>query len=174
MNSKLAKRVGIGIGVILFITAGFVVADYFGWFGVERKSISEFVEFRVRTLDAETGRPVSNVKVRCFQYGTNNACGQPPSQTQGVVRINLFLEKKVRDSLLFRHSEGFAPIREKELRIMFIHTEYGKPVQRYAIPDLIANPNQTFTVEMPPLMTTGEGEQQESTPEATVSELPHE
>lgn len=170
MNANWVKRSGIGLAVILLLVVSFVAADYFGLFGVKNKTIAEFMEFRVKTLDAETGLPISNVKVRCFQYGTNNACGQRPSHERGVVRISLYLNKNVRDSLLFRHAESYAPIREKELRVMYIHTEYGRPVQHYSIPDLMQNPGQTYSVELQPLIPAAERESQESGREAAAME----
>jgi hypothetical protein len=42
-------------------------------------------------------------------------------------------------------------VSEEELRIMFIHGDYDKPVQRYDIPDLLARPDRTFSVETKPL-----------------------
>lgn len=141
------------------LTAAFVIADYFGMFGVHEDTNTDFVEFRVRTIDATTGRAISDVKVRCFQYTTNNACAQPPSRERGVVRISLLVERHVESTLLFDRKIWYTPVNEDELRVMYIHTEYAKPVKRYNIPDLMQHPNQIFTVEMKPLVSAESGEQ---------------
>lgn len=140
---------------IVCLAGMFVIADYLGLFGVREKTSTDFVDFQVRTLDAETGRKIDDVKIRCFQYSTNNACGQPPSREHGVVRVSLLVEKHARESLLFTHAVRYSPVNEEELRIMFIHGDYDKPVQRYDIPELLAQPKRTFTVEMKPLAAAG-------------------
>lgn len=155
MSSKSKKTLSI-LAIVALLVGGFVGADYFGLFGIHEDSMTEFVEFRVRTLDAETGREITGVHIRCFQYGTNNACGQPPSRERGVVRVSLLVEKHVRESLLFQHDVRYSPIKEDELRIMYIHTEYDKPVQRYSISEMMEHPDQLFTVELPPLIPAAE------------------
>lgn len=140
------------------VVATVIIADYFGLFGVSERTSTDFVEFRVRTLDSETGRAISNVNIRCFQYGSNNACAQPPSRERGVVRVHLLVEKHLRRSLFFEHGVRYSPVSENELRIMYIHTEYDKPVQRYDVSALLAEPNRTFSVEMKPLMTAAEAQ----------------
>ncbi|MDZ7736982.1 MAG: hypothetical protein U5P41_13465 [Gammaproteobacteria bacterium] len=156
MSPERKKRFIVAAAAVIALSAGLVVADYFGAFGISKDSNTEFVEFNVRTVDAETGRKIGNVKVRCFQYTSNNACGQPPGREHGVVRISLLVEKHVKESLLFRKEVRYTPVNENELRVMFIHTEYQKPVRRYNIPELIEHPDQVFTVEMAPLVPAAE------------------
>ncbi len=148
------RPLAVLVGIVC-LAGMFVAADYLGLFGVRESTSTDFFDFRVRTLDAETGREIGDVKIRCFQYGTTNACGQPPSRERGVVRVSLLVEKHVRESLLFTHAVRYSPVREEELRIMFIHGDYDKPVQRYDIPDLLARPERTFSVEMKPLAAAG-------------------
>ena len=160
MTPENKKKTIVYTGIVTLVVAVFMVADYFGLFGVYERTNTEFVEFSVRTVDAETGRPVSNVKVRCFQYTSNNACGQPPTKQRGVVRISLLVEKHVLKTLLFKKKVWYTPVNEDELRVMFIHTEYQKPVKRYNIPELMQHPEQTFTVEMSPLVPASEKRQE--------------
>lgn len=170
MSSKTKKRLTFGALGVVCLAGLFVAADYAGLFGVYEDAMTEFVEFKVRTLDAETGRKISDVKIRCFQYGTNNACGQPPSNERGVVRVSLLVEKHVRKSLLFTRKVWYSPIIENELRIMYIHGDYDKPVQRYDISELMKKPDQTFTVEMSPLIPAAErARQQDETGEENNS-----
>lgn len=145
--------------VVVLLAGAFVAADYFGVFGTQEKSMTEFVEFRVRTLDARTGREITGVNITCFQYNTNSACAQPPSRERGVVRVNLLVEKHVRESLLFQQDAWYSPIKEDELRIMYIHPDYGKPVQRYSISEMMEHPNQTFSVELMPRPVASEPSQ---------------
>lgn len=156
MSPEKKKRFIVFAAAAVTLSAVLIVADYFGVFGIREYSNTEFVEFSVRTVDAETGRKIGNVKVRCFQYNTRNACGQPPGREHGVVRISLLVEKHVKESLLFQKEVRYTPVNEDELRVMFIHTEYQKPVRRYNIPELIQHPDQVFTVEMAPLVPAAE------------------
>lgn len=156
MSSQTKKRLMFGVLGAACLAVVIVAADYLGLFGIHEDSMTEFVEFKVKTLDAETGRKISDVKIRCFQYGTNNACAQPPSNERGVVRVSLLVEKHVCKSLLFTQKVWYSPIIEDELRIMYIHGDYHKPVQRYDIPELMENPEQIFTVELPPLISAAE------------------
>lgn len=159
----MKKRLLTIMLAVVIALAIFVVADYFGVFGIEEHAMTDFVEIRVKTIDAETGRVIPDVKVTCFQFNTQHACGQPPSRERGVVRIHLLVEKHVRESLLFTHGVRYTPVLEKELRIMYIHGDYEKPVKRYNIPELIKSGKRSFRVEMTPLTPSAERNRQRQT-----------
>jgi len=146
--------------VVLLLLGAVIIADYLALLGVDERATITMVEFRVRTVDAETGRPIEGVKVTCFQYGTNNACGQPASRERGVVRFQLRMKKHLRESWFFTHEVWYSPVLEKELRIMYIHPDYKKPVQRFDITELMQRSDRTWRVEMEPLMSANEASEQ--------------
>jgi len=151
MSPHKRKMLLFCCAIAIVLPTAFVIADYYGLFGVREETRTAFVDFTVRTVDAETGRGIDDVKVRCFQYTSNNACGQPPGRERGVVRISLLVEKHISSTLLFAKKVRYTPVNEDEIRVMFIHPDYRKPVERYRIPELLQNPEREFTIEMQPL-----------------------
>ena len=160
LSTKQKWLAGSALAVLLLIGA-VIVADYLALLGVDERATITMVEFRVKTLDAETGRPIDGVKVTCFQYGTNNACGQPASRERGVVRFQLRMKKLLRESWLFTQKVWYSPVLEKELRIMYIHPDYNKPVQRFDIAELMQQSNRTWRVKMEPLSPASDSTDQQ-------------
>lgn len=172
MSPENRKRFFLAGIAAVTLAAAFVAADYAGLFGIREKATTAFVEYRVKTLDAETGRTIGGVKLRCFQFGTNNACGQPASRKRGVVRFQIRMRKHMHESLLFTHKVWYSPVTEQELRIMYIHPDYQRRTQRFDITEMMKNPNQVFTVEMEPLIPAAErsGRQQPAAEQGSMAD----
>lgn len=73
----------------------FVTGDYFGLFGLKKYLVLAFAEASFKTIDQETGAPVLDVKIRCFQKGHDNACTQKESHITGIVIARIPVQKLV-------------------------------------------------------------------------------
>lgn len=143
----------LAVSALMILLLIFVTADYYGMLGSEQKTVTEFIEFNIEVSDKLTGLPVNEVRVRCFQLETKNACGQPTSRQPGVVRVQLVTHKDVNKTWLFEHVLAVHGASNPELKIMFIHPDYFKPVVIYQIPDLMAEPNKPRSVMLEPRTT---------------------
>lgn len=146
-------RLMLAASTLIILLLIFVAADYYGIFGSEKKTVTEFIEFNIQVSDKLTNQPVNGVKVRCFQLETKNACGQPTSRQPGVVRVQLVTHKDIRKTWLFEHVLAVHGASNPELKIMFIHPDYFKPVEIYQIPELMADPDKLRTVVLEPRIT---------------------
>ena len=145
------KRYFIYTSIVFAVVAtGIVIADYCSLFGIAKQEKLEFVEARFKTVDAETGGPVFDVHVRCFQKMNENACTQRDSYTPGVVSIKVPMRIIVSQSLFFNQDEMLLGTLDPELHIMFIHADYSKPVKSIKIIDIFNNPGQQDIVKMAP------------------------
>ena len=98
----------------------FVTGDYFGLFGLKKYLVLAFAEASFKTIDQETGAPIIDVKIRCFQKGHDNACTQKESHITGIVIARIPVQKLVWESLLFKNKEKLIPTNDPELHIMSI------------------------------------------------------
>jgi hypothetical protein len=145
------KRYFIYISIVfVVVAAAVVIADYFSLFGITKQEKLEFVETRFKTVNAETGGPVFDVHVRCFQKMNENACTQRDSYTPGVVSIKVPMRLIVSQSMFFNQDEVLLGTLDPELHIMFIHADYNKPVKSIKIIDIFNNPGKQDIVKMVP------------------------
>lgn len=126
----------------------FVTGDYFGVFGLKKYLVLGFAESSFRPVDKETGAPVIDVKIRCFQKGNSNACTQKESRSTGVIIVRVPVQKLVWESLLFKNKEELVATNDPQLHIMFIHYNYSNPVATFSIEDLYINPVSKYSIKM--------------------------
>jgi hypothetical protein len=126
----------------------FVTGDYFGVFGLKKYLVLDFAESSFRPVDKETGAPVIDVKIRCFQKGNSNACTQKESRSTGVIIVRVPVQKLVWETLLFKNKEELVATNDPQLQIMFIHYNYNNPVATFSIEDLYNNPVSKYSIKM--------------------------
>ena len=132
---------------ILSLSGIFVTGDYFGLFGLKKYLVLDFSESSFKPVDKETGAPVIDVKIRCFQKGNSNACTQKESRSTSVI-IRIPVQKLVWESLLFKNKEELVPTNDPQIHIMFIHYNYNNPVETFIVEDLYNNPIRKYPVKM--------------------------
>ena len=132
---------------ILSLSGIFVTGDYFGLFGLKKYLVLDFAESSFKLVDKETGAPVIDVKIRCFQKGNSNACTQKESHSTGVI-IRIPVQKLVWESLLFKNKEELVPTNDPQIHIIFIHYNYNNPVETFIVEDLYNNPIRKYPVKM--------------------------
>ena len=132
---------------ILSLSGIFVTGDYFGLFGLKKYLVLDFAESSFKPVDKETGAPVIDVKIRCFQKGNSNACTQKESRSTSVI-IRIPVQKLVWESLLFKNKEELVPTNDPQIHIMFIHYNYNNPVETFIVEDLYNNPIRKYPVKM--------------------------
>jgi len=133
---------------VLGVAGLFVTGDYFGVFGLKKYLVLDFAESSFRLVDKETGAPVIDVKIRCFQKGNNNACTQKESRTTGIIIVRVPVQKLVWESLLFKNKEELVATSDPQLHIMFIHYNYNNPVATFSIEDLYNDPVSKYSIKM--------------------------
>ena len=133
---------------MLGVAGLFVTGDYFGVFGLKKYLVLDFAESSFRLVDKETGAPVIDVKIRCFQKGNNNACTQKESRTTGIIIVRVPVQKLVWESLLFKNKEELVATNDPQLHIMFIHYNYNNPVASFSIEDLYNDPVSKYSIKM--------------------------
>jgi len=133
---------------VLGVAGLFVTGDYFGVFGLKKYLVLDFAESSFRLVDKETGAPVIDVKIRCFQKGNNNACTQKESRTTGIIIVRVPVQKLVWESLLFKNKEELVATNDPQLHIMFIHYNYNNPVASFSIEDLYNDPVSKYSIKM--------------------------
>lgn len=134
--------------LVLVLGGMFVMADYFGLFGLRERTTADFFSFRVQTVDADTGQRIGGVVVRCFQHGRQNVCTQTDTGRYGELNVMLPLQKVTLESLLFRRSEVFVLPEDTEVRTMYIHPDYQRVTEFYRIDELIEQPGRVHAVAM--------------------------
>jgi hypothetical protein len=133
---------------MLSLSGLFVTGDYFALYGLKKYLVLDFIESSFKPVDKETGAPVVDVKIRCFQKGNNNACTQKESHTTGIVIARIPVQKLVWESFLFKNKEELVATNDPQLHIMFIHYNYNNPVETFIVEDLYNNPVRKYSVKM--------------------------
>lgn len=134
--------------VVLGLAGLFVTGDYFGLFGLKKYLVLDFVESSFKPVDKETGAPILEVRIKCFQKGNENACTQKESRSIGVVIVRIPVQKFVWESLLFKNKEELVATNDPQLHIMFIHYDFINPVESFIIEDLYNKPVSKYPVKM--------------------------
>ena len=134
--------------VVLGVAGLFMTVDYFGVFGLKKYLVLDFAESSFRPIDKETGAPVIDVKIRCFQKGNSNACTQKESRATGIIIARVPVQKLVWETLLFKNKEELVATNDPQLHIMFIHYNYNNPVATFSIEDLYNNPVSKYSIKM--------------------------
>jgi len=138
----------MAFSVVLGLTGLFVTGDYFGLFGLKKYLVLDFVESSFKPVDKETGAPILDVKIRCFQQGNNNACTQKESRSTGIVLVRIPVQKLVWESLLFKNKEELVATNDPRLHIMFIHYNFTNPIETFVIEDLYNKSISKYPVKM--------------------------
>ena len=146
--TKPVKKILIVLSIVLSLAGLFVTGDYFGLFGLKKYMVLGFAESSFKPVDKETGAPVLDVKIRCFQKGNSNACTQKESRSTGVVIARIPVQKLVWETLLFKNKEELLATNDPQLHIMFIHYNFSNPVETFTIEDLYNKPVRKYPVKM--------------------------
>jgi len=146
--TKPVKISVIAFAVVLGLTGLFVTGDYFGLFGLKKYLVLDFAESSFKPVDKESGAPVLDVKIKCFQKGNENACTQKESRSTGIIIARIPVQKLVWESLLFKNKEELVATNDPRLHIMFIHYDFTNPVKTFVIEDLYNKPISKYPVEM--------------------------
>jgi len=146
--SKPIKNSLVVLSIVLGLAGLFVAGDYFGQFGLKKYLVLDFAESSFKPVDKETGAPVLEVKIKCFQKGNENACTQKDSHTTGIIIARIPVQKLVWESLLFKNKEELVATNDPQLHMMFIHYNYNNPVETFTIEDLYNDPVSKYPVKM--------------------------
>ncbi len=146
--SKLIKHSLVALSIVLGLAGLFVAGDYFGLYGLKKYLVLDFAESSFRPVDKETGAPVLEVRIKCFQKGNVNACTQKDSRTTGIIIARIPVQKLVWESLLFKNKEELVATNDPLLHMMFIHYDYNNPVETFTIENLYNNPVSKYSVKM--------------------------
>jgi hypothetical protein len=143
------NKIIVAGGIIVSGLLIFVIGDYFTLFGTRLESRYDFLEMNFKPVDEDTGSPVINVHVRCFQKNNLNACTERDSHKAGILSINIPITKQVIKSILFEQDMKIQDTLDPKLHIMFIHQDYANPVETYQISEITSFRNELIVVPMP-------------------------
>ena len=133
----------------MIISISLMIADYFALLGTRVKNKSDFINMTFKPVDEETGAPVIDVHVRCFQMNNRNACSERESGKAGILVISIPVTKIVESTWLFQKNVSYQETSDPKLHIMFIHYDYANPVETFVIKDLPALSGKVITIPMP-------------------------
>ena len=146
--TKPIKNSLVVLCVVLGLAGLFVTGDYYGLFGLKKYLVLDFAEISFKPIEKETGAPIIDVRIKCFQEGNENACTQKDSRTTGVIIARIPVQKLVWESLLFKNKEELVQTNDPQLHIMFIHYNYNNPVESFAVEELYNKPVKKYPVKM--------------------------
>ncbi|MFT5425970.1 MAG: hypothetical protein ACI9ZT_000911 [Gammaproteobacteria bacterium] len=138
----------ISLCIVLVISVLFVTGDYFGLFGLKKYLVLDFAESSFKPIEKESGAPILDVKIKCFQKDNENACTQKASRTTGIVIARIPVQKLVWESILFKNKEELVATSDPKIHIMFIHYNYNNPVETFTIESLFNQPVAKYSVKM--------------------------
>jgi hypothetical protein len=139
------------VSVLILISGLFVTADYFFLFGTKVDVKLDFIEVRIRTLNADTGGLIMNVGVRCLQKHNENACTRKESHRVGVVSVNIPIRRVIKKTLLFQKAEELIKTADPKIHIMLINQNYENTTKTFLMEELYTNKNNEYVMEMPPI-----------------------
>lgn len=149
------KKKYIIAGIILSGLIIFMIADYFALFGSKIENKYDFIELTFKTIDEETGAPVFNVHMRCFQMHNHNACSEVRENKPGYLTAKIPVTKIITRTIFFKKDVHYQETADPKLHIMFIHNNYANPVETFEINNLPTISGKVMTVRMPkPLSRT--------------------
>ena len=134
--------------VLLGLAALSITGDYFGVFGLKKYLVLDFAESSFKPIDKDSGAPVLEMRIKCFQKGNENACTQKENATIGIITVRIPVQKLVWRSLLFKTKEELVATNDPQLHMMFIHYNYDNQVETFIIEDLYNNPLSKYSVKM--------------------------
>lgn len=143
------KQLIITVSILSVILLAFVIGDYFALFGTHVVTRHDFLEMNFKPVDGETGGPVLDVHVRCFQKNNHNACTQRESHMAGILLVNVPVLKEIKKSILFQQDVQIQGTLDPKLHIMFIHPDYANPVETYLVSEIPSYKNELVVVRMP-------------------------
>ena len=117
-------------------------------FGLKKYLVLDFAESSFKPVDKNSGAPVMEVRIKCFQKGNENACTQKESRTTGIIIARIPVQKLVWESLLFKNKEELVATNDPEIHIMFIHYNYNNPVETFTVEDLYNKPVAKYSAKM--------------------------
>lgn len=150
MNRKILKRSIFAVASIIAIVALFVVADYFELLGTTIEKQLSFTEIRMRTLNKNSGGPIMEVGVRCFQKNNMNACTRKESHRVGIISVNIPVQRAVKKTLFFKKAEEIYKSIDPKIHVMLIHQDYHSPTVSFLMEDIYSNNISEQVVEMKP------------------------
>jgi hypothetical protein len=141
--------------VLIATTLGFLfflLGDYLAWFGTSKSTSLDYVQVNFKMVDEETGVPLMNSHVRCFQKKNRNACSEVNSGKAGILSVKIPIHRVITRSHIFKQGETMVETEDPELHIMFIHSDYASPVESIMTKDLPSLDGKQLTVTMPKRM----------------------
>ena len=144
----MSKNIKIICGVILLAVV-FLISDYLALFGTRVENKYDFVEIFLDPVDRETGAPIMDVHVRCFQTNNNNACTEKKHNQPGIIAVNIPVTRVINRTLFFRKNESIQKTLDPKIHIMLIHQNYANPVETVMIDELDELHGKKIKVVMP-------------------------
>ena len=141
--------------VLIATTLGFLLfllGDYLAWFGTSKTTVLDYVQVNFKIMDEETGAPLTDSHIRCFQQKNRNACSEVNSGKAGILSLKIPVHKVITRSHIFKQGEDMVETEDPELHIMFIHSDYASPVETIMTNDLPSLEGKQLTITMPKRM----------------------
>lgn len=143
------KRPYIIMGIIVLFALVILVADYYELFGTRVSNKYDFIDLTFKPVDEETGAPVFNVHLRCFQMHNHNACSEVDNSKTGYLTAKIPVTKIITKTFFFQKDIHYQETADPKLHIMLIHNEYANPVETFDIKDLPVVSGKIIKVPMP-------------------------
>ena len=135
---------------ILLVIGLVIVADYFALLGTKNKKVLDFSELRIKTVDANTKRPIFNTRAVCYRHRDHDICTIKDSGELDIVSAQFPVHKVLTNTWLFQKSEEYIMPSDPNIKIMLIHNDYQKTSDDYDMHDIHTNSGQEIIVEMQP------------------------
>lgn len=145
------------IAVLVMALLGVVAADYFGLFGVRQVDMADLLHLRVKPVDKESGRIITDVHVTCVRRRSEEACSQKQQTGDGVLTLNFLVNRSVRYSRLFRFktAEKLWLDEDAIVVLVFIHPDYERLFLQVTTPDIVQWGESVKVIELAPIAPAG-------------------
>lgn len=141
---------------LIYIVTGFlmvfiliIIADYLQLFGISQVSEFDIINLNFKPVDEDTGAPVTDVHIRCFQKSNNNACSEKESPGYGLVTVAVPVTRIINRSMFFEHDSRIEETADPKLHIMFIHNDYNNPVETLNVNEIPSKEGSIRKIIMP-------------------------
>jgi hypothetical protein len=114
----------VGALVLVGGAALFILADWYGVFGLREQQRSDFMHMTFAMVDTTTGAPISGVHITCVRRTNRSACTEQTGRKPGETRITLGVLRRIDKTLLFSHDRGFSLGSDGPVTLAFIHPNY--------------------------------------------------
>lgn len=121
---------------IVSLVCVFLIADFFGLFGMLHKDGGQSVKFRFEVQDKNSGKPLTNVTVEAFVNSRQHPAKTEQTRDRHIISGYIMFPWSSYETILFTRHETPRPRGSKQIELIFTSPSYQQIRQTFRIKDL--------------------------------------